>query len=289
MTFNEKDFLTTKVAYKLNLKGPSMNIQTACSTSLVAIHQAAKVLQNGEADMAVAGGVCISYPRKEGYLWHEGMIYSKDGHCRPFSNDSTGTVAGNGCGVVLLKPLKKAIQDKDHIYAVIKGSAVNNDGIDKIGYTAPSIKGQCDVIQSALKEARIRPEDIRFVESHGTGTSLGDPIEMEALRQAWKTDKKKYCSLGAVKANIGHLDAASGVAGFIKAVLVLDKKEIPPMINFSQPNEKLDIENSPFYINTKPEKLEKTGTKLRTAVSSFGIGGTNAHVILEEAPEREER
>lgn len=289
MTYNEKDFLTTKVAYKLNLKGPSMNIQTACSTSLVAIHEAARVLADGEADMAVAGGVCISYPRKEGYLWHEGMIYSKDGHCRPFSNDSTGTVAGNGCGVVLLKPLKKALEDKDHIYAVIKGSAVNNDGIDKIGYTAPSIKGQCDVIKTALDKAKVAPEEIRFIETHGTGTSLGDPIEVEALRQAWHTDKTGYCSIGAVKANVGHLDAASGVAGFIKAVLVLDKKEIPPMINFNEPNEKLDITHSPFYINTNPEKIDGNGKKLKAAVSSFGIGGTNAHVILEEAPHGEDR
>ncbi len=289
MTYNEKDFLTTKVAYKMNLKGPCMNIQTACSTSLVAIHQAVKALNNGETDMAVAGGVCISYPRKEGYLWHEGMIYSKDGHCRPFSDDATGTVAGNGCGVVLLKPLNKALEDHDSIYAVIKGTAVNNDGLDKIGYTAPSIKGQCDVIKSALKEAQVNPNEIRFVETHGTGTSLGDPIEMEALKQAWNTEQKNYCSLGAVKANIGHLDAASGVAGFIKAVLVLQHKEIPPMINFHKPNDKLDIENSPFYINTKPEKLEKNGAKYKVAVSSFGIGGTNAHVILEESPQREER
>ncbi|MDF2801027.1 MAG: hypothetical protein K0S61_930 [Anaerocolumna sp.] len=284
MTYNEKDFLTTRIAYKLNLKGPILNIQTACSTSLVAIHQAAKLVISGEADMAVAGGVCISYPRKEGYLWHEGMIFSKDGHCRPFSKDSGGTVPGNGCGVVLLKTLKKALEDKDHIYAVIKGSAVNNDGIDKIGYTAPSIKGQCEVIKTALKNSRTEPEEICFMEAHGTATSLGDPIEVEALKQAWNTKKKGYCALGAVKANLGHLDAAAGVAGFIKTVLVLDKKEIPPMINFNQPNEMLDLSNSPFYINTEIKKLYKHQEKLKAAVSSFGIGGTNAHIILEEAP-----
>lgn len=288
MTLNDKDFLTTKVSYKMNLKGPSINIQTACSTSLVAIHEAVKSLQCGETDMAVAGGVSISYPRKEGYLWHEGMIYSQDGHCRPFSQDSSGTVSGNGCGIVVLKKLSSALKDKDHIYAVVKGSAMNNDGFDKIGYTAPSILGQKEVIQKALKKAKVKPEEIQYVEAHGTGTILGDPIEVEALRQAWGTSKKQYCAIGSLKANIGHLDAASGVAGFIKTVLVLNKKVIPPVINYKGANPKVDIENSPFYIN---EQCENRMEDMKyAAVSSFGIGGTNVHVILEEAPpEKEEK
>lgn len=282
ITFNEKDFLATRIAYKLNLKGPSMTVQTACSTSLVAIHQAAKSIIDGDAEMAIAAGVSITHPRKEGYLWHQDMILSKDGHCRPFSNDTTGTVTGNGCGAVLLKPLAQALKDRDHIYAVIKGSAVNNDGMDKVGYTAPGIKGQRDVIHKALANANVSAEDICYVEAHGTGTLLGDPIEVEALRQAYNTPQKGYCALGSVKANIGHLDAAAGIAGFIKAVMVLHHKTIPPQINYTAANDKLDLDNSPFYINTDARELVPNKKKRKAGVSSFGIGGTNAHIILEE-------
>lgn len=282
ITFNEKDFLATRIAYKLNLKGPSMTVQSACSTSLVAIHQAAKSIIDGDAEMAIAAGVSITHPRKEGYLWHQDMILSKDGHCRPFSNDTSGTVTGNGCGVVLLKSLAQALKDGDNIYAVIKGSAVNNDGMDKVGYTAPGIKGQRDVIHKALANAKVSAEDICYLEAHGTGTALGDPIEVEALRQAYDTSKKGYCALGSVKANIGHLDAAAGIAGFIKAVMVLHHKIIPPQINFTMPNEKLDLDNSPFYINTDAQELVPSKRKRKAGVSSFGIGGTNAHIILEE-------
>ncbi|RCX18754.1 amino acid adenylation domain-containing protein [Anaerobacterium chartisolvens] len=282
LTLNDKDFVTTKVSYKLNLRGPSVNVQTACSTSLVAIHQAVKYLQSGETDIAVAGAVSISYPRKEGYLWHEGMIYSRDGHCRPFSDEASGTVSGNGCAVVVLKKLDRALRDNDHIYAVIKGSAINNDGREKIGFTAPSIAGQRDVIEKALKRAKISSEDIQYVEAHGTGTALGDPIEIEALKQAWGTQRRGYCAIGSIKANIGHLDTAAGVAGFIKAALVVKNRMIPPMINFRGINPKIDIAGSPFYINSSPKQLD-AGT-VRAAVSSFGIGGTNAHVIVEEAP-----
>ncbi|GAA0365666.1 non-ribosomal peptide synthetase/type I polyketide synthase [Bacillus horti] len=284
MTLNEKDFLTTRISYKLNLKGPSFNVQTACSTSLVAIHQAIQSLISGEADMAIAGGVSISYPRKEGYLWHEGMIFSKDGHCKPFAEDSSGTISGNGCGLVLLKPLAAAERDGDHIYGVIKGSAINNDGIDKIGYTAPSIAGQADVIEAALNKAGLSAEDICYLEAHGTGTKLGDPIEIEALKQAWKTDKKGYCALGSVKANIGHLDAAAGVAGFIKTILALYHRTIPGQINFQKPNPRIDFDNSPFYINTRPVNLTHSSEVLRAGISSFGIGGTNVHVIVEQPP-----
>ncbi len=282
-TLNEKDFLTTRLSYKLNLKGPSFNIQTACSTSLVAIHQAAQSLFSGESDMAIAGGVSISYPRKEGYLWHEGMIFSQDGHCRPFSDAASGIIPGNGCGLVLVKRLSDALRDQDHIYAIIKGSAINNDGIEKVGYTAPSINGQRTVIEAALKKSGILPEEINYLEAHGTATKIGDPIEIEALKTAWKTDKKNFCALGSVKANLGHLDAAAGVASIIKTALLLHHKIIPPLINFKNPNSLIDLEDSPFYINTEPKMVEQA-VPMRAGVSSFGIGGTNVHIILEQAP-----
>ncbi|WP_339308746.1 amino acid adenylation domain-containing protein [Paenibacillus sp. FSL L8-0435] len=287
MTLNEKDYITTRVSHKLNLRGPSMAVQTACSTSLVAIHQAAESLIRGECDVALAGGVSISYPLKEGYHWHEGMIYSKDGHCRPFDEQASGTVSGNGCGMVVLKSLRDAQRDGDHIYAVIKGSAINNDGMDKIGYTAPSVAGQVKVIQSALHRSGVSPKEISYLEAHGTGTKLGDPIEIEALRQSWGTDRRNYCALGSVKANIGHLDAAAGVAGFIKTVLTLYHRVVPPQIHMNRTNPMLELEHSPFYINKEPQPLEEAKGILRAGVSSFGIGGTNAHVILEQPPVQE--
>ncbi len=285
LTFNEKDFLTTRLSYKLNLKGPSYNIQTACSTSLVAIHQAVQSLNSGECEMAMAGGVALSFPRKEGYLWHEGMIFSRDGHCKPFSSDATGIVPGDGCGLVLLKPLEAAIRDKDHIYAVIKGSAINNDGNEKVGYTAPSISAQKIVIEKALEKSSVSADQINYLEAHGTGTAIGDPIEIEALKQAWNTNKKNYCALGSVKANIGHLDTAAGVASFIKAALMLEKREFPPLINYEKENPLINIKESPFYINKQGDKNLDPNLILRAGVSSFGIGGTNAHLILEQAPQ----
>ena len=278
MTNNEKDFLATKVAYKLGLKGPAVTVQTACSTSLVAIHEAVACLRRGEADMALAGGVALNFPRVEGYLWHDGMILSPDGTCRPFSSDASGTVGGQGCGMVLLKPLDRALSDGDHIYAVIVGSAINNDGDAKVGYTAPGVQGQERVIRSALADAGIGPDEVDFVETHGTGTSLGDPIEYAALSHVY--GKSSPCALGAVKANIGHLDAAAGVAGFLGAVGALHQQQIPPLANFTGLNEAIDPAGQ-LYV---PVGKTVAGPVRRAAVSSFGIGGTNAHVILEQAP-----
>ncbi len=283
---NDKDFLTTRISYKLNLRGPSLDIQTACSTSLVATHIACMNLLNYQCDMALAGGVTISFPEKSGYLYQEGMILSPDGHCKPFDEKANGTVVGNGAGVVVLKRLSDAIEDGDHIYAIIKGSAYNNDGGLRVGYTAPGVNGQIEVINSALAVANVNPESISYIETHGTGTELGDPIEIEALTQAFKsyTDKKRFCAIGSVKSNVGHLDTAAGVTGLMKAALCLHNKTLVPSINFEKPNPKIDFENSPFFVNTELKEWKRDNEVLRAGVSSFGIGGTNAHVILEEAP-----
>ncbi|MEH2163178.1 MAG: beta-ketoacyl synthase N-terminal-like domain-containing protein [Nostoc sp.] len=286
MIANDKDFLPTRVSYKLNLQGPSVSVQTACSTSLVAIHMACQSLLNGECNMAIAGGASIRVPEKTGYLYHEGMIFSPDGHCRAFDAQAQGTVGGNGVGIVVLKRLEDAIADRDCIHAVIKGSAINNDGSLKIGYTAPSVDGQAAVISEAQAVADIVTETITYVEAHGTGTNLGDLIEMEALTKAFgaSTQKKGFCAIGSVKTNIGHLDAASGVAGLIKTVLSLKHKLLPPSLHFEQPNPQIDFANSPFYVNATLSEWETADTPRRAGVSSFGIGGTNAHLIVEEAP-----
>ncbi|GAB3166434.1 hypothetical protein GCM10027059_25500 [Myceligenerans halotolerans] len=281
MTMNEKDFLTTKVAYKLGLTGPAVNVQTACSTSLVAIHEAVSCLRQGAADMALAGGVALNFPRKEGYTWHEGMIFSADGVCRPFSQDANGTVGGQGAGVVLLKPLDAALADGDHVYAVIAGSATNNDGRAKVGYTAPSVRGQEQVIRTALSDAGVNPDDVAYVETHGTGTLHGDPIEFQSLSKVY--GKNRPVALGAAKANVGHLDAAAGVAGFFGAVGVVNRGMVPPMANFTAMNPSIDGDGS-IYVPTRA--TAPVGGVALAAVSSFGIGGTNAHVILEPAPAR---
>jgi amino acid adenylation domain-containing protein len=280
--FVNRDSLCTAISYKLNLKGPAVLVQTACSTSLVAIHTACRSLLSGECDMALAGGVAVSSRSKTGFIYQEGMVLSPDGHCRAFDAEAKGSAGGQGAGIVVLKPLEDAIDDRDHIYAVIKGSAVNNDGLRRIGYTAPGIEGQAEVIRTALHMAELPPASITYIEAHGTGTPLGDPIEIEALRQAFDTNKKGYCAVGSVKTNIGHLNTAAGVAGFIKTVLALKHRLIPPSLFFNTPNPKIDFENSPFYVNTELKEWKNNAYPLRAGVSSFGIGGTNAHVVLEE-------
>ena len=283
---NDKDFLPTRVAYKLNLTGPAVNVQTACSTSLVAVHVACQGLLNGECDVALAGGVTLGIPQKIGYLYQEGMILSPDGHCRTFDAKAQGTIAGSGAGIVVLKRLKDAIADRDQIHAIIKGSAINNDGAMKVGFTAPSVSGQAAVIGEAQAIAGVDAETISYIEAHGTATPIGDPIEIAALTQAFSqsTDKKGFCAIGSLKTNLGHLDTAAGVAGLIKTVLALQNKMLPPSLHFETPNPKIDFANSPFYVNTTLKEWITNNTPRRAGVSSFGIGGTNAHVIVEEAP-----
>ncbi len=283
---NDKDHLTTYVSYKLNLKGPSLAVQTACSTSLVAVCLACQSLLSYQCDMALAGGVSITVPQTVGYLYQDGGTGSPDGHCRAFDAAARGTVGGNGLGVVVLKRLADALADGDCIHAIIKGSAINNDGSLKIGYTAPSVDGQAEVVALAQALAGIGPETITYIEAHGTATPLGDPIEIAALTQAFraKTKKKGFCAIGSVKTNIGHLDPAAGIAGLIKTVLALKHKLLPPSLYFQSPNPKIDFANSPFYVNTQLAEWRTGGWPRRAGVSSFGIGGTNAHVVLEEAP-----
>jgi acyl transferase domain-containing protein len=282
---NAGDFLATRVAYKLDLKGPAVSVQTACSTSLVAVHMACQSLLNGECDMALAGGVSVRVPQTAGYLHEPGMIFSPDGHCRAFDAAARGMVAGSGAGVVVLKRLAEALDDGDTIHAVIRGSAINNDGALKAGYSAPSIDGQARVIAEAQSVAGVEPDSIGYIEAHGTGTELGDPIEVAALTRAFgDTARRQFCTLSSVKTNIGHLDAAAGVAGLIKAVLALRHREWPPSLHFTAPNPRIDFAASPFFVNAERQPWPAGPTPRRAGVSSFGIGGTNAHVVLEEAP-----
>ncbi|MDZ8052911.1 MAG: aminotransferase class III-fold pyridoxal phosphate-dependent enzyme [Aulosira sp. ZfuVER01] len=287
MLANEKDFLTTRAAYKLNLKGPAVSVNTACSTSLVAIIQACQALSNYQCDMALAGGVSMTTPQNSGYIAQEGSMLSGDGHCRPFDVNAQGTMFNNGAGIVALKRLEDALQDGDRIYAVIRGLGINNDGGDKVSFTAPSVDGQAEAIAMAQAYANIHPETISYIEAHGTATPLGDPIEIEALTQAFRvhTDAKQFCAIGSVKSNVGHLVAAAGVTGLIKTALSLYQKKLPPSLNFTAPNPKIDFANSPFYVNTKLVEWPEGETPRRAGVSSFGVGGTNAHVVLEEAPQ----
>lgn len=283
---NDKDFLPTLVSYKLDLKGPSIAVQTACSTSLVAVHLACQGLLSGDCDMALAGGVAINLPQRVGYRYVEGGIESPDGRCRAFDAKAGGTVFGSGLGMVVLKPMKDAVADRDFIHAVIRGSAVNNDGAAKVGYTAPSVDSQAAVISEAMVAAGIEPALIGYIEAHGTGTPLGDAVEIAALCKAFGTaqPKKRFCAIGSVKPNIGHLDAAAGVASLIKTALALRHRLLPPLLHFEQPNPELGLDMSPFYASVQPRDWNPEHDRRLAGVSSFGIGGTNVHVILEEPP-----
>lgn len=282
---NDKDFLATRVSYLLNLKGPSITLQTGCSSSLVCIHYAIQSLLNGESDIALAGGVSITIPEEQGYLYRKGMIGSSDGRCRAFDKEAEGTVKSNGVGVVVLKPLKDALADGNTIYAVVRGSAINNDGAQKVGYTAPSVRQQAAVIQEALNIAEVEPSSIDYIETHGTGTILGDPIEVSALKQAFGPSlTPNSCALVSLKTNLGHLDVAAGVASFIRACLAIYHQKMPASLHFSMLNPKINLEDSPFFINTSLKNWPKTSHPRRAGVSAFGVGGTNVHVILQEAP-----
>lgn len=283
---NDKDSLASMVSYKLNLRGPSIAVQTFCSTSLVATHLACQSLLNFECDIALAGGVAIFIPQVAGYLYEEGSILSPDGECRAFDANGRGSIMGNGVGIVALKRLADALQDGDQVYAVLLGSAVNNDGSVRVSYTAPGLEGQTEVIAQALSNANVSAETIGYVEAHGTATVLGDAVELAAMKKAFRrdTENKQFCAIGSLKPNVGHLDRASGVSGLIKAALALKHQVLPPSLNFERANADVDLENSPFYVSTTLQQWPAAAWPRRAGVSSFGVGGTNAHVVLEEAP-----
>jgi phthiocerol/phenolphthiocerol synthesis type-I polyketide synthase E len=286
---NGGDFLTTRISYKLNLKGPSHLVQSACSTSLVAVHVACRSLLSEECDMALAGGVSVNGKLRYGYRYLGGGILSPDGHCRAFDAKANGTIFGSGAGMVALKRLEDAIADRDSIYAIIKSSAVNNDGSLKVGYTAPSVEGQAAVISEAIAGAGVGADTITYIEAHGTGTTLGDPIEIQSLTKAFRAAGAgaSRCAIGSVKTNVGHLDAAAGVAGLIKTALALDRRILPPSLHFERPNPQIAFDQTPFYVNSTLSGWKTESAARRAGVSAFGVGGTNAHVILEEAPTAE--
>jgi acyl transferase domain-containing protein/SAM-dependent methyltransferase len=288
MVTNDKDHLCTQVAYRLNLRGPSVTVQTTCSTSLVAISLACESLQSGTSEMALAGGVTVRVPQRGGYFYTAGSILSPDGHCRPFDVNAQGTIVGSGVGIVVLKRLSDALASRDNIRAVILGTGVNNDGNDKVGYTAPSFRGQAAAIRAAHAMSGVSAESIGYVEAHGTGTILGDPIELSALTEVFKekTNLRGFCGVGSVKSNFGHLSCAAGVAGLIKTVLALEHGAIPPTLHYTAPNPAIDFANSPFYVATNLSRWARNGMPRRAGVSSFGVGGTNAHMVVEEAQKR---
>lgn len=290
MIAGEKDFPATRVAYKFNLRGPAVNVQTACSTSGVAVHLACQSLRAGDCDVALVGGGRILVPLRAGYRYEEGAILSPDGHCRAFDAQARGTIRGSGAGVIVLRRLDDALRDRDHVRALVKGSAINNDGSAKVGFTAPSLTGQAAAISEALATAGVSADTVGYVEAHGTGTAIGDPIEIAALTRAFRrtTRRTGYCAVSSVKANIGHLDAGAAVAGIIKVVHALQRKQIPPSPNFERPNPEIDFKGSPFYVPTEVTEWRSDGPR-RAGVSSFGLGGTNAHIVLEEAPPTENK
>ncbi|MEO8656169.1 MAG: polyketide synthase, partial [Ramlibacter sp.] len=283
-TGNDKDFLCSRLSYLLDLKGPSITIQTACSTSLVAVHVAAQSLLSGECDMALAGGVSIELPHRRGYHYAPGEILSPDGHCRAFDEAAAGTLFGSGVGMVVLRRLEDAVREGDNIYAVIRGSAVNNDGSQKAGYLAPSVEGQARAAVEALAAAGVEPASVAYIEAHGTGTPVGDPIEVAALAQAYGAAAPGSVALGSLKTNIGHLDTAAGVASLIKVALALRHGLIPASLNFSRPNSRLEIHKTPFQVAGQSRPWPRADKPRRAAVNSLGVGGTNAHVIVEEPP-----
>ena len=291
MVTNDKDHLCTQVSYRLNLRGPSVVVQTTCSTSLVAVGLACESLRHGRCDMALAGGVTVKVPQRGGYFYSAGSILSPDGHCRPFDAKAQGTIVGSGVGLVVLKRLEEALAAGDHIRAVILGVGINNDGNDKVGYTAPSTRGQAAAIRAAHRSAGVTAESIGYVEAHGTGTILGDPIELSALTDVFRetTSRRGFCGIGSAKSNFGHLSCAAGVTGLIKTVLALENQAIPPTVHYTAPNPAIDLAGSPFYVTTRLSRWDRNGSPRRAGVSSFGVGGTNAHVIVEEAPARDER
>jgi len=285
-TGNDKDVLATRVSYQFDLRGPSLSVQTACSTSLVAVHLACQSLLGCECDMALAGGVTIEVPHGQGYLYRDGEILSRDGHCRAFDAESSGTVFSSGAGIVVLRRLEDALADRDTIHAVILGSAINNDGQRKVGYLAPSVAGQAEVIAEALSVAGVATDTISYVETHGTGTTVGDPLEIKGLTQAFReqTQRKGFCAIASLKTNVGHLDAAAGVAGLIKVTMALERGQLPANLHFRTANPQIDFENSPFYVNRQLADWPSDAGPRRAGVTSLGIGGTNAHLIVEEAP-----
>src|SRR6195256_3108624 len=283
---NDKDFLSTRVSYKLNLKGPSITVQTACSTSMVAVPLARQSLLSEETDMVLAGAVSVRVPHRAGYFCDGGGVVSPDGHVRAFDARANGTVFGSGGGILVLRRLADAVSDGDTIHAVIKGSAVNNDGSAKAGYTAPSVNSQADAVVEALANADVEADSISYIEAHGSGTPVGDPIEVRALTKAFRTftTRSGYCAIGSVKTNVGHLDAAAAVAGIIKTGLAPRHRQHPPALHFSDANPEIDFPSTPFYVNAQLREWTSDGPR-RAGVMSTGMGGTNAHLVLEEAPE----